>query len=78
MKKTSEHLEEIFATELEHLHTSSKNRKLSLEEVKKLETLTRAWKTFNTTKAEPIDESQGESELTTQELLSLARMQDEG
>ena len=73
MKETTEHLEQIFASEISRLHDIARNGGLSVDEVKKMEVLTRAWKTFHSTEVKEKEVISEETNLSTEELLALAR-----
>lgn len=67
----SANLESIFEIEISRLHGLALSRPLNDLEVKKLDMLTRAWKTYNSTQAEA--KRSEDVPLTDDELLALAR-----
>lgn len=72
MSDTSKNLQKIFDLEIERLTTAAIHGSLELEDIKKLEALTRAYRTFNTTT--PKDEDGADSiPLSTEELIALAK-----
>jgi hypothetical protein len=68
---TSKNLKSILELEINRLHEMALSEPLKGEEVKKLESLTRAWKTYNATQEQPNEA--GGSTLTDEELLAIAK-----
>lgn len=68
---TSDNLKSILDLEITRLHEKSVDKPLNDLDVKKLEALTRAWKTYNAT-TEPTKQ-QDNLDLTDEELLALAK-----
>jgi hypothetical protein len=74
MKTTTDtNLQDIFDLEIERLAKKSKKGELDIEELKRLETLTRTYRTYNSTKQKDNDSDNAGAPLTTEELLALAR-----
>lgn len=72
MSSSSKNLQKIFDLEIERLTELAIHGSLELEDIKKLESLTRAYRTFNTTTPKDEDEVEGLA-LSTEELIALAK-----
>jgi len=73
MTKSTEQLRAIFETQVALLHEKAENYELDGEDIKKLETLTRAWKTFNSTDVKAVNPEDRFAEMSVEQLLELAR-----
>jgi hypothetical protein len=70
---TDRNLQDIFDREVERLAAQSKKGPLDIEQLKALETITRTYRTYNSTKQKDNDQDTAGAPLTTEELLALAR-----
>ena len=69
-------LEDIFIREIERLNTASKRGALDIEDVRKLDMLTRAWKSYSGNQI--VEESDPLEGMTLEQKLALASMDIEG
>jgi hypothetical protein len=69
-------MQDIFVRELERLDKDSREGPLEIEDVRKLECLARAWRSYCAAKIEK--EADDLSEYTTDELLAIARGETQG
>lgn len=65
-------LKEIFEIQVGLLHDKAQFAELDQEDIKKLETLTRAWKTFNSTEVKKTSSDEAFKDMTVEQLLKLA------
>lgn len=75
-KSSTEQLRAIFETQVALLHQKATNFELDSEDVKRLETLTRAWKTFNSTEEKTANINDAFVGLSVEQLLALAADED--
>jgi len=72
MSKSGKNLQKIFDLEIERLTDMAVHGSLELDDIKKLEVLTRAYRTYNTTTPKDAEEPE-EIDLTKEELIALAK-----
>ncbi len=68
---TADLLKQIFDKQIAELHHTASQGPLDMDDVKKLETLTRAWKTYNNTEYRDREDELGAT-LSDEELMALA------
>lgn len=74
MSDSTDNLRDIFDTQVKLLHQKSQRSELDTEDIRKLETLTRAWKTFNSTESKVNSVDDKLADMSIDELLALARI----
>lgn len=74
MNSSTDNLRDIFDTQVRLLHEKSKQSQLDSEDIRKLETLTRAWKTFNSTETKVNSVEDKLADMSIEDLLSLAKI----
>lgn len=70
---STDNLRAIFETQVQLLHKKSQQSELDTEDIRKLETLTRAWKTFNSTETKKDSVEDKLADMSLEDLLSLAK-----
>lgn len=73
MSDTSKNLQQIFDLEIGRLTELASEGPLEFDEVRRLETLTRAYRTYNSTTAKDTDTEDAAKDVSTADLLAIAR-----
>jgi hypothetical protein len=74
MSDSTDNLKAIFEKQVGLLHEKSRLGELDSEDIRKLETLTRAWKTFNSTDSKTKGIEDSLDNMSVEELQALLRI----